>query len=99
MEEEKKEKRQRRTYTEEFKRKLVALYNAGKPRQEIVREYKLTESAFDRWISRINKTGSTKEADNRRDVENELIKLRKENNQLKIENEILKQAALIFAQK
>jgi len=99
LEAESKEKKQRRTFDEEFKKKMVALYNAGKSRADIVREYDLTASALDRWITRINKTGSSREADNRSELENELIKLRKENKQLKIENDILKQAALIFAQR
>ena len=43
--------------------------------------------------------GSTKECDNRAPEEQELIKLRKENQRLKMENDVLKQAALIFAQK
>ena len=93
------QKRPRRTFTEEFKKQMVDLYNNGKPRAEIVREYDLTASALDKWISRINKTGSSREADNRSDLENELIKLRKEYKRLQIENDILKQAALIFAQK
>ena len=93
------EKRPRRTYTEEFKKQMVDLYNAGKPRTEIAREYELTPSALDRWISRINKTGSSREKDNRSEAENELIALRKENARLKLENEILKKAALIFATK
>lgn len=91
--------RPRRTFTEEFKRQMVELYNAGKSRTEIVKEYELTPSAFDRWISRINRTGSTKEKDNRSDSENELIALKKENKRLLLENEILKKAALIFANK
>ena len=57
------ERRQRRTCTEEFKGQMVGLYDAGKARAEIAREYGLTPSALDRWISRINKTGSTKEKD------------------------------------
>ena len=44
-------------------------------------------------------TGSTREQDIRTPEEIELLKLRKENKQLKMENDILKQAALIFAQK
>ena len=39
------EKRPRRTFTEEFKKQMVELYNAGKPRAEIVREYDLVPSA------------------------------------------------------
>jgi transposase len=93
------EKRPRRTFTEEFKKQMVDLYNTGKPRTEIAKEYDLSPSALDRWISRINKTGSSKEKDNRTEAENELIALRKENAKLRLENEILKKAALIFATK
>lgn len=93
------EKRPRRTFTEEFKKQMVDLYNTGKPRTEIAKEYDLSPSALDRWISRINKTGSSKEKDNRTEAENELIALKKENAKLRLENEILKKAALIFATK
>ena len=93
------EKRPRRTFTEEFKKQMVDLYNTGKPRTEIAKEYDLSPSALDRWISRINKTGSSKEKDNRTEAEKELIALRKENAKLRLENEILKKAALIFATK
>lgn len=93
------EKRPRRTFTEEFKKQMVDLYNTGKPRAEIAKEYDLSPSALDRWISRINRTGSSKEKDNRTEAEKELIALRKENAKLRLENEILKKAALIFATK
>lgn len=93
------ERRARRTYTEEQKKQLVALFNQGKPRGEIIREYELTSSSFDRWIKRINTTGSSREKDNRTNEEQELLRLRKENQQLKMENDVLKQAALIFARK
>jgi transposase len=93
------EKRPRRSFTEEFKKQMVDLYNTGKPRTEIAKEYDLSPSALDRWISRINRTGSSKEKDNRTEAENELIALRKENAKLRLENEILKKAALIFATK
>lgn len=52
---------------------MVDLYNAGKLWQEIGREYELTPSILDRWISRINKTDLTKEKDNRIDAENESL--------------------------
>lgn len=93
------EKRARRNYSEEFKIQMVQLYNAGKPRAEIIREYDLTSTAFDRWVKRINNTGSSKECDNRTPEQEELLRLRKENTQLKMENDVLKQAALIFARK
>ncbi len=42
------EKRARRTFSEEQKKQLVELFNHGKPRSEIIREYDLTASAFDK---------------------------------------------------
>ena len=93
------DKKERRTFSEEFRQQIVQLYNIGKTKTEICREYDLAPSLLDRWIKRINATGSAKECDNRTPGEVELLKLRKENKQLKMENDILKQAALIFAQK
>jgi len=53
----------------------------------------------DRWINQANNSGSFKEKDNRTPEEQELIELRKRNMQLEMENDILKQAALILGQK
>ena len=92
-------RRTKREFTDAFKQQIVQLYNSGKPRSEIIKEYDLTPSAFDKWVSRINATGSAKKADNRSLEAAELLKLRKENQKLKMENDILKQAALILAQK
>ncbi len=39
-------RRERREFTEEFKLQMVQLYNNGKARSEIIREYDLTPSAF-----------------------------------------------------
>ena len=92
-------KRERRTFTEEFKAQMVKLYESGKPKQEIMAEYDLTPTAFNTWIKRRKTTGSFKEKDNRSPEEKELIRLRKENQQLKMENDILKQTALILGRK
>ena len=91
--------RDRRTYSDEFKQKIVELYNSGKPSAELIREYELTPSALSSWINKFNSTGSFNIEDNRSDAEKELIKLRKENQRLKMENDILKQAALIMGRK
>lgn len=50
-------KRTRRTFTKEFKQQMVDLYQAGKPRTDIVREYELTPSAFDKWIRQSTQAG------------------------------------------
>ena len=91
--------RQRRTFTPEFKLQLVKLYENGKSRADIAREYELTPSALDRRIKNHQETGSFAVKDNRSEQENELAKLRKENQRLMMEVDILKQAALIMGRK
>lgn len=65
------ERRNRRAYTEKFKKQLVELLNNGKSCSEILREYDLTASSFDRWMKRINATGSSHDKDNRTSEERE----------------------------
>jgi transposase len=92
-------KQQRRTFTSEFKKQMVQLYENGKSRAALVEEYGLTASALDRWIKQAQTSGSFKEKDNRSPEDNELIALRKELQRLRMENDILKQAALIMGRK
>ena len=42
--------RTRRTFTPEFKLQMVRLFENGKSKSEIVREYNLTASALDKWV-------------------------------------------------
>ena len=92
-------RRPRRTYTDEFKNQLVQLYLNGKRKYDIIREYDIASSLLGKWIKQAQTTGSFKEKDNRSDLEKELIELRKRNKQLEMENDILKQAALILGRK
>lgn len=89
----------RRTFKESFKKQMVHLHKSGKPRKDILREYDLTPSAFDKWVKQYNQSGSFKEKDNLTPEEKELRDLRKQNKELMMENDILKQAALIFGRK
>jgi transposase len=92
-------RRKRRTFSKEFKEQIVQLHASGKPRAEIIKEYELTPSSFDRSVSQQQTSGSFEEKDNRSPEQEELIKLRKENQRLAMENDILKQAALIMGRK
>lgn len=96
---EKKQPRQRRTFTSEFKQQLVDLYRSGKRKCDIVREYDIASSLLDKWIAQADNSGSFKDRDNRTPENQELLELRKQNQQLKMENDILKQAALILGRK
>lgn len=92
-------RRPRRTFTPEFKLQMIKLYENGKSRADIVREYELTSSALDTWIKNHQTTGTFTAKENRSEEELELIRLRKENQRLLMENDILKQAALIMGRK
>lgn len=89
----------RRHYTDDFKQQIVDLHNAGMKRSELIKEYDLTPSNFDKWMRQSKTTGSFKSVDNLTDEQRELIALRKRNKELKMQLDILKQAAVIMAQK
>lgn len=91
--------RTRPKYEDSFKKQLVELYNNGKPASEIIKEFHLSSSALWKWIKFFNSTGSFKQKDNRSQQENDLSALEKEVHQLRMENDILKQAALIMGRK
>jgi transposase len=88
-----------KNYTEEFKKQIIALKQNGKSTADIAREYQLAKSTIIKWSNDYSESGSFKAKDNRTMEENELISLRKENKQLMMENDILKQAALIMGRK
>ena len=88
-----------RHFTDDFKRRIVGLVNAGKPKSDAMREYDLSKSTVDGWVRAISATGSPHAADNRTPEQNRVIELERENRRLRMEVDVLKQAALIFARK
>ena len=86
-------------YEDSFKKQLVELYNNGKPAREIIAEYHISSSSLWKWIKFYNATGSFKVADNLSEAEKDYRALEKEVRQLRMENDILKQAALIMGRK
>lgn len=92
-------KRQRTTYTKEFKLQMVELYNSGKPASEITAEYDLSPASIHNWVRAYRKTGSVQVESNLTLEQKELIASRKRIKQLEMENDILKQAALIMGRK
>ena len=44
------QRRAKQAYSEEQKKQLIELFNHGKPRSEIIREYNPTPSTFDKWV-------------------------------------------------
>ncbi len=62
----------RNSYTDEFKKQIVLLYQNGKTILEIIKEYGMSKSAVYQWIEKLNNYGSFKAKDNRTVEENEL---------------------------
>lgn len=89
----------RRHFTDDFKQQIVALYQTGKKHSELIKDYELTTSTFDKWVKQFKITGSFKTVDNLTDEQRELIALRKRNKELKMQVDILKQAVVMMAQK
>jgi len=89
-------KKKQPTYAPEFKKKIAELRESGKTISEIKQEYGLANATIVNWHKQYKKSGSFKAADNLSEEEKELRRLRKENKQLKMEVDILKQAALIM---
>jgi len=86
-------------YTDDFREQIVKLYSSGKTPTQIEREYGVTKGTVHNWVKKYDETGSFRDADNRTLQEQELIRLRKENKQLQMENDLLKQVALIMGKK
>ena len=91
-------RRSRRRFSEEFKTGAVRLVlDEGKTVGGVARDLDLTESALRTWVARARadrtkgRTGVTTEE------REELRRLRKENRVLRIEREILENAAAFFA--
>ena len=88
-----------RHFDEAFKRQIVQLYDNGKKMSELEAEYDLCQSTVARWVKAIHENGSTRAADNRTPEQQRILDLEKENRRLRMEVDVLKQAALIFARK
>jgi transposase len=84
------------TYTADFKRKIAELVESGKSLAEISREYGMSKGTASTWHRQYKTSGSFKAVDNLSTEDKELRQLRKENKRLKMEVDILKQAALIL---
>ena len=82
-----------KTYTEEFKKTIVELYESGN-KSELAREYGTSEGNVRAWIK---KYGTLKTSTGETTNNDEILKLKKENQEIKTENEILKKALAIFS--
>lgn len=92
-------KKNQNDYNDEFREQIVKLVNNGKKVAEIVNEYGITKTTIYSWVRKYENSGSFRDRANRSIEETELMHLRKENKKLRMEVDLLKQAALILARK
>ena len=90
--------RSHKPYPPEFRQQMVELVRAGRTPEELSREFEPTSQSISNWVAQADRDGG-KRKDGLSTVEREeLVKLRRENRQLKLEREILSKAAAWFAQ-
>ena len=89
-------KRHRRKFTDEFKAETVKLIReSGRTVGSVAKELSLTETAVRNWVKQAEASGSTDTLST--DEQAELRRLRKENQELRMEKEILRKATAFFA--
>ena len=87
-------------YSPEFRRQMIDLVRAGRDPEELAREFEPTSQSIRNWVSRADRQeglweekGSAVTPPER----DELVRLRRENKQLRLERDILSRAAAWFA--
>ena len=99
-------------YTDDFKKMIVEVYNTGKPIKEICEEYGVTYVTVNNWVNKlqpkakvsekpiikVSKETKVKDKETSTDADkDEILRLKKENERISMENEILKKAIAIFS--
>jgi transposase-like protein len=95
----KKQRRERRAFSAEFKGEAVRLCKVGdRSIAQVAADLDLTETALREWVKRSDiDAGSGPPGALTSDERTELAQLRRENKRLLMEREILKKAAAFFA--
>lgn len=92
-------RRARRAFSEEFKAGAIRLVlEEGKSAGAVARDLDLTESALRIWVARARADRTKGKSGGLTTIEREeLVRLRRENRQLRLERDVLKKAAAFFA--
>jgi len=94
-----KRKRQRRRFTEEFKAGAVRLVlDEGKTISQVGRDLDVAQSVVGTWVQQARADRSNGKTGLTTEERAELVRLRKENRELRLQRDILKKAAALFAQ-
>jgi len=90
--------RSRKPYPPEFRQQMVELVRAGRTPEELSREFEPTAQSIHNWVAQADRDGGRRKDGLTTAEREEMVRLRRENRQLKVEREILSKAAAWFAQ-
>ena len=87
----------RAAYPPEFRRQMVALVRSGRTPEELSREFEPTAQSIANWVRQADRDAGRRSDGATTAERDELIRLRRENQRLRQERDILSKAAAWFA--
>ena len=90
--------KQRKTYPDEYKKKLIALVRGGRTPEELSRQFEPSAQSIWNWIAQAERDEGKRQDGLASSEREELQRLRRQVARLEEEREILKKAAAWFAQ-
>ena len=87
----------RSAYPPEFRRQLVELVRSGRTPEELSREFEPTAQSIANWVHQADRDAGRRSDGATTAEREELIRLRRENQRLRQERDILSKAAAWFA--
>ena len=85
-------------YPDEFRKRMIALVREGRTPEALAREFEPSAQAIRNWVAQADRDAGRRQDGLTTGEREELKQLRRENERLKEEREILKKAAAWFAQ-
>ena len=89
--------RNRPPYPREFRQQMVELVRAGRTPVELAREFEPSAESIRQWVKQAEIDAGERPDGLTSDEKQELVRLRRENKQLRLEREILAKATAWFA--
>jgi transposase-like protein len=87
----------KKVYTDEFRERMIELVGSGRQVESLVREFKVSGQTIRTWVKQHQLDSGSRKDGVTSDERAELARLRRENNTLREERDILKKAAAWFA--